>query len=335
MKEQVVIFGATGSIGAYVAMHLIHAGYEVHAVGRRISDNGFFAQNGMNYYSCDIKNSADFEQLPVKVDYIVHLAGAMPAHMKGYDPYEYVNSVMIGTLNVLEYARKSHCQKFIFSQSVSDVLYLFGSQNPIQDDVERKSPLTGDHAVYSISKNAAVNLIEHYYAEYGIKRYILRLPTIYHYHPNPYYYVNGEKKWLAYRYIIDRACKGLPLQIWGNPKSIKEMVYIHDLSHLIEQCILSDVNGGVYNVGCGTPITIEDQIHMIAKVFAPNVSLPIEYCPDKPSSPQFVLDITKARKELGYNPQYTFEKLLIDFKHNMEEEPFAQLWGRKEDFYEG
>ena len=141
--------------------------------------------------------------------------------------------------------------------------------------------------------------------------------------------------WLAYRYIIDRACKGLPLQIWGNPKSIKEMVYIHDLSHLIEQCILSDVNGGVYNVGCGTPITIEDQIHIIAKVFAPNVSLPIEYCPDKPSSPQFVLDITKARKELGYNPQYTFEKLLIDFKHNMEEEPFAQLWGRKEDFYEG
>jgi len=183
--EKVIVFGATGSIGAYVAMHLKNVGYEVHAVGRRRSDNGFFALNGMNYYSCDIKNTDDFLQLPTDVDCIIHLAGAMPAHMKGYDPYEYVNSVIIGSLNVLEYARRARCKKIIFSQSVSDVLYLFGSQRPIQDDVERKSPLTGDHAVYSISKNAAVNLIEHYYAEYGIKRYILRLPTIYHYHPNP------------------------------------------------------------------------------------------------------------------------------------------------------
>ena len=197
------------------------------------------------------------------IDYIVHLAGAMPAHMANYDPYEYLNSVIVGTLNVLEYARENHCKKIIFSQSIADILHLFGTQHPILDDVVREFPLKGDHAVYSISKNTAVNLIEHYYAEYGIKRYILRLPTIYHYHPNPYYYVNGEKKWLAYRYIIDQASKGMPLQIWGNPNATKEMVYIKDLTHLIECCILSNVDGGIYNVGCGHPLSIEEQIKQI------------------------------------------------------------------------
>ena len=80
--------------------------------------------------------------------------------------------------------------------------------------------------------------------------------------------------------------------------------------------------------------SLEEQIKMIAKVFAPDVPSIVEYCPNKPSSPQFVLDITKARKELGYNPQYTFDKLLIDFKQNMEEEPFAILWGKRGDYYE-
>lgn len=333
--ENVVIFGATGSLGVYTAMHLMNAGYNVFAVGKRKSDNGFFAHNGMQYCSCDIKNACEYDQLPVRADYIVHFAGVMPAHMKGYNPYDYVNSIVLGTLNVLEYARRSNCKKIIFSQSISDVLYLFGSETPIGDDVERKSPLKGDHAVYSISKNAAVNLIEHYYAEYGIKRYILRLPTIYHYHPNPYYYVNGEKKWLAYRYIIDRAYNGLPLQIWGNPKSKKEMVYIKDFTRLVELCIKSNVDGGIYNVGCGEPISIEDQIKLIAKVFTNKKQSIIEYKPDMPSSPQFVLDIKKAQRELGYTPEYTFEKLLVDFRKEMEEEPFALLWGRKEDYYEG
>ena len=331
--ERIVVFGATGSLGTYTAMHLKDIGYEVCAVGRRKSDNGFFAIHGMRYISCDIKNASEFSQLPERVDYIVHLAGAMPAHMQGYDPYDYVNSIVVGTLNVLEYARKSNCKKIIFSQSISDVLYLFGSETPIEDDVERKSPLKGDHAVYSISKNAAVNLIEHYFAEYGIKRYILRLPTIYHYHPNPYYYVEGEKKWLGYRYLIERACNGQPLQIWGDPKSKKEMVYIKDFTRLVELCIKSNVDGGVYNVGCGEPVSIENQIKLMAKIFKREKESIIEYKPDMPSSPQFVLDIKKAERELGYAPEYTFEKLLIDFKKEMEEEPFAQLWGRKEDYY--
>ena len=60
----------------------------------------------------------------------------------------------------------------------------------------------------------------------------------------------------------------------------------------------------------------------------------IIYKPEKPSSPQFVLSIEKARKELGYEPKYDFVKLLEGFKHDMETEPMAKIWGKKEDFLE-
>ena len=89
----------------------------------------------------------------------------------------------------------------------------------------------------------------------------------------------------------------------------------------------------MYNVGCGSPLSIEEQIKQIADVFARDRISSIEYRPDMPSSPQFILDIEKAKIELGYDPQYTFDKLLIDFKVEMENEPFSLLWGLKSDYY--
>lgn len=55
----------------------------------------------------------------------MNFAGAMPAKMEGYNPYEYVNTIVMGTLNVLEYAKRINCNRFVFSQSISDILYLF------------------------------------------------------------------------------------------------------------------------------------------------------------------------------------------------------------------
>lgn len=330
--KKILIFGATGSVGVYTAVTLKQKGYDVIAIGRRANDHNFFADYNIPYYSVDIKSSEAFHVLPKKVDIVLHFAGAMPAKMQGYHPYEYIDSIITGTLNVLEYMRKINCNKIIFSQSIADIVYRFGSTNPIEDNTERKFPLATDHSVYSICKNSAVNLIEHYHAQYNFKRFILRLPTIYLYHPNPYFFVNGEKKWIGYRYIIDQAIKGNTLEIWGDPKSVKEMVYIKDFTHLVEKCVESSLDGGIYNVGSGNPVRIDELIYEIANIFNSKKKSNIIYCPLKPSSPQFVLDIEKARKELDYNPKYNYHSLLVDFKSEMELEPFAKLWGTKDNF---
>ena len=103
MMDTIVIFGATGSVGVYTALFLKKKGYNIIAVGQRKSDNGFFAEYDIPYYSVNIANKNDFNILPVSgVDQVLHFAGAMPARMQGYDPYQYVNSIITGTLNVLD-----------------------------------------------------------------------------------------------------------------------------------------------------------------------------------------------------------------------------------------
>lgn len=123
---KVVILGATGSIGVYTALTLKNEGYDVIAVGHRKSDNDFFGDYDIPYFAVDIKIKESLLVLPKDIDVVLHFAGAMPARMKGYDPYEYINSIIIGTLNVLEYMRECNCDKIVFSQSIADILYKFG-----------------------------------------------------------------------------------------------------------------------------------------------------------------------------------------------------------------
>ena len=79
--KTVVVFGATGNLGAYVSMKLKDDGYNVVAVGGRKSDNGFFAEHGMSYYSVNIKEKASFDVLKEigDVHAVCHFAGSLPS----------------------------------------------------------------------------------------------------------------------------------------------------------------------------------------------------------------------------------------------------------------
>lgn len=328
--KKIIVFGATGNVGSWASIFFKEKGCDVTAVGHRLSDNGFFKEIGIQYIPIDICKTSDFSILPVeKYDAVFHFAGAMPAKMKGYYPTRYIDSIINGTINILEWMKGIGCNRIVFSQSISDVLYLFGSKDKIKPDVERRNPLVGDHAMYSIAKNSAVNIIEHYAAENGFYRYILRFPTIYQYTETPYYYVNGEKRWLAYRLLIDKAQKGEDIEIWGNPQNEKEIVYIKDLLQILYGCLDSKYPGGIYNVGTGVGVSLEDQIKGIIEVFSPKGKRSnVIYKPDMPSSPQFILDIEKTKNELNYVPQYDYLSYLNDLKKEMEINRFAKLWGK-------
>ena len=56
MNKKVIVFGATGTLGAHITTHLQQKGYQVYAVGHRKSDNGFFGDYNVPYYSLDIEN---------------------------------------------------------------------------------------------------------------------------------------------------------------------------------------------------------------------------------------------------------------------------------------
>lgn len=331
---KIVIFGATGTVGVYTSLKLKEDGYDVLAVGRRKSDNGFFADYNIPYASVDIVNKDAFDVLPQNdVDCVIHYAGSMPARMKGYNPQEYIDTIITGTLNVLEYTRKAGAKKIVFTQSISDCFWMVKDATPIPADIWRKFPLNNDHSVYVIAKNAAVDLIEHYFHKYGIKRFILRLPTIYLYHPNPYYYVNGEKREMFYRQFIDKALVGEPIEIWGDASKVKEIVYVRDFVQIVECCVKANIDGGFYNVGEEECVSLDEQIKGTIAVFSPEgKESPIIYRPEMPDPSEFVFDISKTKNELGYKPQWTYREALRDMKHEMETNPFEKLWGKEEDY---
>ena len=331
--KTILVLGATGTLGAYVALHFKEKGYHVIATGHRKSDNGFFASHDIEYYTVDITSPKDFEKLPQSgIDVIADFAGALPASMKGYDATLYIDSIFTGTYNVMEFMRKNDIPKIIFPQSLFDVSYLFGTKTPIPADSERKAPLTGDHAMYVIAKIAAVNTILHYQAVYGIKAFILRLSRVYTYHPNPYTYRDGEKVMISDRLLTSMAEKGEPISIWGDPDRLLETCAMPDFLQIVERCAESDGDGGVYNIGSGGS-TLDERIKGIVEVFSPEDNRSqITYDPEKPSARQFVLDIEKTKLELGYVPQYTWIDYCRWFKEERERQRFAQLWGREEDY---
>ena len=335
--RKVVVFGATGKVGCYTALYLKEMGYDVTAVGRRASDNGFFADHGIPYVSLDILRQEDFRKLPQEDVYgVIHMAAILPATMKGYDPHEYVRSNLDGTLNVLDYSVKAGVQRFVFPKSWSDIPYLTGTLDPIPADAPVKFPLNTDHTVYAITKNAACDIIQHYSVKYGFRYYILRFPNIFCYHPNPTYYVDGRKRWTGQRAIIEQAKRGEEIELWGNPQAARDVFYVKDCTQIIEKCLSADGESGTYNVGTGKVVSRMDQIKGLIEVFGdPSNPSKIVVRSDKPDSPTYLLDISKTVDQLGFVPRYDYLTYLKDLKHEMEVNRFEKLWGKESDYTEG
>lgn len=331
-RKKIVIFGSSGNVGSYLTLYandfFDKEKFEVIASGRR--DTTVFDKYGIKYISVDITKREDFEKLPQTDVYaVIHLAAAIPSYMSNYDPRKYIDSIVVGTTNILEYCRKTKADRILFSQTVFDVsLY---PQDHILDPYDKPNfSYTGDHAVYVIAKNCALEMMEHYHQEFGLKKFVFRFPTIYEYSTNQYYYPNGVKTMRPLYQQINKAIKGEPLTIWGDPNYAKDMVHVYDCAQMICKACLVDRDGGFYNVSTGVPVTLEEQCRAIIDVFSPkdNPST-IEYIdPERKSGGGFLMDITNAKEELGYQPVYDVHKLFENYKEEMTLNRFLELRGR-------
>lgn len=327
-KKKIIVLGSAGNLGMYFIDYLNEKldmeKYEIIATGTK--DEYPFEFYKGEYVKLDITNVEDFEKLPKEnVQAVVDFAGVLPAYLSKDDPNKYIDVNIKGTLNVLEYCRKVKADRIIYTQTWADLNGYLKEKKPLKPDLLRKPIHTGDHAIYTVTKCAAVELIECYHQMHGLKNFIFRLPNIYLYSPEMYYYVDGEKKYISYRYIIQRAMKGEPLEMWGNPNLGKDIIYVKDLCQMIFKSLFVDRETGTYNAGTGIKTTMREQIEGIVKVFSPkeNPSEIIE-CPEKKDCDDFVMDITNAKEELGYEPEYDYIAYLEDYKKEMELNRFTK-----------
>lgn len=327
--KKIVIFGATGNVGSYVWKYACEYfdsdKYEIIASGRRETD--FFEKQGYRYCQVDLSCAEDFDRLPQEnVFAVIYLAAQIPSYMAGYQPEKYFQSNIIGAYNVLEYCRKVKSDRILFSTTVFDISLSAGPGKILSPDTPANFSYSGDHALYVISKNTAIELMKHYYAEYGLKYFIFRFPTIYNYSPYHYYYPNGIKTLRPVYRMIDQAMKGEPIELWGDPNYSKDMVHVYDCAQMICKAIEVTRETGIYNVGTGIPVTLKEQIEAIIEVFSPeNHRSKIIYRPDKPCGGGFLMDVSNAKKELGYEPVYSVMDLFQNYKEEMAINRFGEL----------
>lgn len=334
-NKKILVLGATGHIGAYCAMHLKDSGYDVVAVGHRKSDNGFFALHGIEYIGgFSLENTNDYDKLPKDIYAVVHMAGTMPAHADP-KPMPYVQSIIVGMVNLCEWLKEStNCKRVIFNTTPSDVCAYFGSDVPVPNDAPRSYPKDGgDHAVYAIAKNAAVDILESYKYSHGITSCVFRHLTVYGWHPNPYYSLNGVRKMLPWRRIVENARRGEVIEVWGDPGRKKELLYIKDFTVAVERAISESMTQGIYNLSGLKPYTMDEQIDGIIEAFCPSDARSNKiYCPEKPGTPQNLLDSTNTYIDLKWAPRYSWLDACLDMKKEMEKEPFSLLWGKSSEF---
>lgn len=327
--KKVIVFGATGQLGCYSALALKEKGFETIAVGRRLSDGGFFSSKGIKYIGgVTLEDKKTFDLLPDTIyDVVVNMAGTMPAHAD-MDMMPYVQSIMVGTVNICEWMKKTGCKRIIFNTTPSDVVEFWDSADPIKDDVQRSFPKNGnDHAVYAICKRAATDLLEHMkYAE-GFEPCIFRHFMVYGWHPEAYYYLNGKKKMLPWRYMIRRAINGQDLEVYGDASRKKELLYIKDFANAVV-CAAENHACGIFNLPGYRPYSLDEMIDGIIDAFGNN-NIKISR-PDMPDTPQILLSGEKSKKILNWIPKWTWRDACLDMRKECIENPIKLMWGANE-----
>ncbi len=327
--KKILVFGASGETGRYFVdyflEHDVNHNYELIAVGNR--ETSFFEDYfHIPYIQMNIVNKEEFEKLPREDVYaVIDLAGYMPARSDGDYTEKMLNVNLMGTLNILNYCIEVKADRILYAQSFGDILSHASNYPTLSVNLPRIFDMNTDHTVYLIAKCAAVDLIEYYHQHYGLKSFIFRLPTIYLYAKDRYFYRDGKKTKLWYRVLIDKAIAGEDMEVWGDSSKVKDMVYVKDFAQILYLGTFVDRESGFYNVGTGVGTSLKEQFEVMAEILGDKKKSKITFRPDMPSTGEYVMDITTAIKELGYKPQYDYKSFLLDYKKEMELGRFDSL----------
>lgn len=322
----VVVIGATGFIGMYTVEQLIKSGKKVIATGRNTKMQSMLEDMGAQFVELDITRKSDFDKLPKEnVDGVIMLAGLLPANAKvdidkDENAADYFEVNVIGTINALEYCRKNGIKKLINSSSYSDVSGAWRKGYAIKETEPRDFKFTGDHAVYVISKNAVCDVMEYYNQQHGMQCACFRFPPVYGVGPHSTIYVNGKAYKSGIQTFIEKAEKGEPIEIWGDPHISRDIIYVKDVADAFDKALDSDKTYGLYNMTSGTELELLDQVKAVIQVFGGDKKSDIVFRPDKPNNtPSFLFDMTKAKEDFGFVPKYTsYVEMMQDYKSELE-----------------
>jgi UDP-glucuronate 4-epimerase len=222
-----------------------------------------------------------------KVDAVVHLAARAGVRPSIQFPRLYYDTNVLGTLHLLEAARVTGVQQFIFASSSS--VYGASKTVPFSEDQH----LTQTISPYGATKIGGEFLCSTYSHLYQMRVVALRYFTVY----GP-----RQRPDLAIRQFTRRIYAGQPIDQFGDGSTRRDYTYIDDIIQGTMAALNYD--GPLYdmfNLGESQTIQLKELISTIENVLGKRAK--INELPEQPGDmPRTYADISKARKLLGYNP---------------------------------
>jgi len=293
-QKTVLVTGGTGFIGSNLVKELIQQGQRVVVLDNISPEEGNLPA-GAIFYKADIRDKKISEIFEKEKPSIVFHLAAKPIVQDVYNnPYEAIETNIMGTVNVLESCRN---QKNVESIIIASSDKAYGK--PTSLPYSEHHPLKGDHP-YDVSKSSA-DLIAHTYAKtYGMPILITRFSNVF----GP-----GDKN--SSRIvpgIIESASENKELLLRSDGTMIREYVYVKDV---VDGCIRlakhKENFGEAFNFGSKNIHSVLEVIEKAEKVLGRKINYKI-LNNAKNEIPEQYLDWTKAKELLGWEPKTSLEE---------------------------
>ena len=297
-----LVTGGAGFIGSNLCEVLLNKGYKVRCLddlsnGKQSNVDLFTNDPNYTFIKGDIRDLETCMKACDGVDHVLHQAawGSVPRSVEMPLLYEEIN--IRGTLNMMEAARQKGVKKFVYASSSS----VYGDE----PNLPKQEGLEGNLlSPYAITKMVDEEYGKIYTTLYGLETYGLRYFNVFGKRQDP----NG-----AYAAVIPKFIKQLlngerPI-INGDGKQSRDFTYIENVIEAnLKACKApKEAAGEAYNIAYGGREYLIDVYYSLCKALGKNVE-PIFGPERKGDIKHSNADISKAKKMLGYDPDWSFEK---------------------------
>lgn len=318
--KKILITGAEGFIGSHLVERL--AQDKNNKLFLLVQYNSFSnigwlkdltLNNNVKIIYGDIRDEIFVNDITKNIDYVVHLAALISIPYSYKAPREFVNTNLIGSLNIFNSCLKNKVKKIIHT-STSEV-YGTAQYTPIDE----MHPLVGQ-SPYSASKIASDNFAIAFYKSFNLPVIILR----------PFNCFGPRQSFRAIiPSIIGQCLKYKKIKI-GNMNTIRDFTFVKDTARAFEKALSPNVKnfGEIINIGSGKSIKISEILKMVIKITKTNPRIKVEKSrlrPDQSEVYKLISSTKKAKKLLNWNAygkQSSFNQALLEtvnwYKNNFE-----------------
>lgn len=296
-----LVTGGAGFIGSNLVQRLLKEGHDVTVLdnlssGCRINLRPF---PEVRLLIGDVRDTSIVEQAVSGVEVVFHLAASVGNTRSIEHPIIDAETNVLGTLNVLEAARRNRIRKIVFSSSAG----IFGELKtlPIREDhgVEPDSP-------YGATKLCAEKLCLAYAKLYDLEAICLR-----------YFNVFGvNQRYDAYGNVIPIFAHKLvfsqPITIFGDGEQTRDFINVRDVASANYLAGMSQGVSGAFNLGSGSRITINGLVKKMQTVSG--LSTQVAHGPPRKGDVRHSLaDISALSSAIGFRPQMDFDEGLTEY----------------------